>query len=96
MRGLSPDEVKELIEYIKQNNSWENLYKCLKQGRRVPKYYTICFDTRENDMWKIDFHQIIGDSYNIKDIVSFSTEAEYDLKTKIYEWLNEEKEKINE
>lgn len=47
-------------------------------------------------MWKIDFHQIIGDSYNINDIVSFRTEAGYDLKTKIYEWLDEEKEKINE
>lgn len=90
-RGLNQQEVKELVEYIKDNNSWYNLSECLQRGRKVPKYYTMEFDTRTNDMRRICFYQITGNGYRYKsnDEVIFRTENGYDLKQRIYNWLNE-------
>ena len=49
-RGLNQQEVQKLVEYIKNNNSWSNLYECHQRGRKVPKYYTMQYDTCTNDM----------------------------------------------
>ena len=89
MNGLNPQEVKELIEYIQENNSWEHLYDCCQKGRKVPKYYDMTFDTRTGDMWSIRFRQITGGGHNRKDKIFLRTENGYSLKDKIYEWLNE-------
>lgn len=90
-RGLNQQEVQELVGYIKENNSWYNLSECLQRGRKVPKYYTIQYDTRTNDMWRICFYQITGNGcrYKTNDEVVFRTENGYDLKQRIYDWLNE-------
>lgn len=90
-RGLNQQEVQELVEYIKENNSWYNLSKCIQRGRKVPKYYTMQYDTRTNNMWRICFYQISGKGYHYKpdEEVAFRTENDYDLKQRIYDWLNE-------
>lgn len=91
-RGLNQQEVQELVEYIKENNSWYNLSECLQRGRKVPKYYTMQYDTRTNDMWRICFYQISGKGchYKSDEEVVFRTENGYDLKQRIYDWLDEE------
>ena len=90
-RGLNQQEVQELVEYIKENNSWYNLSECIQCGRKVPKYYTMQFDTRTNNMWRICFYQISGKGCHYKpdEEVVFRTENDYDLKQRIYDWLNE-------
>ena len=89
--GLNQQEVKEHVEYIKENNSWYNLMKCHERGRKVPKYYTMKYDTRTNDMWMIEFYQISGRGCHYKpdETVTFRTENGYSLKERIYQWLDE-------
>ena len=88
--GLSPKEVEELILYIQQNNSWEKLYECSYERKRiVPKYFSMIVDTRTNDVWRIEFTDIVG----IKEHnVIMRTENGYNLKEKIYSWLNRKME----
>lgn len=80
-----------MLNILKNNNSWSNLYECHQRGRKVPKYYTMQYDTRTNDMYRICFYQITGNScrYKSNDEVVFRTENGYDLKQRIYDWLNE-------
>jgi len=93
MQGLNTEEVKALVAYIAQNNSWEHLYDSRKRKRKIPKYYTMTYDSRTNDMWRIEFNQIIGDDCKIDESVVFRTEKGCDLKTEIYNWLEERAEK---
>lgn len=86
MTGLNPQEVKELIEYIQENNSWDKLYATVHSGRKAVKYYNMCFDTRTGDMWQITFYQTMG--CGDKEVI-FRTDRGYNLKEKIYEWLDE-------
>lgn len=94
-KGLNSQEVSELIKYIQENNSWENMYKILHgdnpRNRRIIKYYEMVFDTRDGMMWKIIFSNIINGNPKECDKdgeVIFRTEAGYDLKQKIYDWLD--------
>lgn len=91
-QGLNQQEVKDLVEYIAENNSWNKLYECHQRGRKTPKYYTMSYDTRTNDMWRICFYEIIGGGHsgNRKEEVIFRTENGTDLKQRIYDWLDEE------
>ena len=91
--GLNQDEVKELIEYIQKNNSWENLTDCIKRKRKIPKYYKLFYDTRFGDAWAIEFYQVTGLDH--KEVVFIRTEQGKNLKEEIYKWLDEPVEKEN-
>ena len=90
-KGLNQQEVRELVEYIKENNSWYNLYETHARGRKAVKYYTMRYDTRTNDMWAIEFHEIsgVGFYYKPDDVIRIRTENDKDFKSEIYKWLDE-------
>lgn len=88
--GLNPQEVAELIQYINENNSWRHMYTLHQKDRKTPKYYNMQFDSRTGDMWAITFYSIVGGGFKGKEEVFIRTENGYNLKDKIYEWLNEE------
>lgn len=90
-RGLNQEEVNELVEYIRKNNSWYNLYHVHNSGRKAIKYYTFTYDTRTNEVWKVDFYEISGRGvcYKSDDHVIFRTEPNTNLKERIYQWLDE-------
>ena len=58
--GISFDEFKEIAEYIKEHNSWENMCKNFagELDQVIFKYYDVHVDTRTNDIWAITFRQI--------------------------------------
>lgn len=89
--GLTLDEVKELIEYIQKNNSWEHLSECLERNRKIPKYYRLLIDTRFGDVWGIEFYQITG--YGPEDKILIRTKNGTNLKEEIYKWLDEPRNK---
>lgn len=80
-QGLNPSEVVELIAYIQQNNSWENMTNVLNAKKPLIKYYQMFFDTRSGEMWKIKF-QIWNGEVEFRDSPTF--------KTDIYNYLNKE------
>lgn len=87
--GLNKEEVQKLLTYIEENNSWRNMYELHKKGRITPKYVTMRFDTRTGDMWAIIFSGCVGGkAKSSTEEIIFRTEQGYDLKTRIYEWLN--------
>jgi hypothetical protein len=88
--GLTPQELKDLLEYIQKNNSWDNMYEIISAHpkRKIIKYVRFSVDTRQGDIWCITFDNLIGAKENES---TFRTEKDYNLKDKIYEWLNEEK-----
>ena len=90
--GLNFNELKELLEYIKEKHSWENMYEIHSNHpkRKIIKYVRFSMDTRENDIWNIAFDGIQNNN-GINEVI-FRTEMNYNLKDKIYEWLKEEKQ----
>ena len=90
-KGLTPEEVAELMQYISKNNSWEHLHECSERGRKVPKYIDMYMDSRFGEVWCIKFRDIVCGGYTGPDEVIFRTERGYELKAKIYEWLDGEK-----
>jgi hypothetical protein len=89
-RGLNPEECAELIKYIQQNNSWENMYDIFERNRnvsrRIIKYYSLRFDTRTGDMWVI----IFGTGDNTHSIQMGPGEDHDAFKKKIYDYLDED------
>ena len=85
-KGLTPDQVKELMDYIQKNNSWANMYECHENGRKTPKYYSMSMrmnaDTRDGTVWSITFYSHDKD-------VTFRTGEGYNLLEKVYEFLDE-------
>lgn len=87
-KGLYPDEVSELMKYIQENNSWENMYNSVfEKNRVVPKYYELTVDTRTGTAWAVKFRQCVNGD---KDEITLRTEKGYLLKDKIYEFLDKE------
>ena len=84
-KGLNFKEVSELITYIQENNSWENMYE--NRNRKIIKYYKMFVDTRTGDVWKIEFYSITNKGHT-PDPMSFRTENGYNLKDAIYEYLD--------
>lgn len=41
-------DLKRLLDYIQENNSWEHMYQNIEKDRFCFKYIRICYDTREN------------------------------------------------
>lgn len=81
---MTTDDLKELLDYIMQNNSWKemNYYNC---RRKQPKYLDFklqfTLDTRDGIIFSITFRHSGEDK-------SFWVENKEDLK-KVYEWLDE-------
>lgn len=81
---MTPQELIELLEYIKENNSWLNMYDNCMRGNLVYKYVSFQFDTRDCKIWYIKFRQANEEH-------EFRTERGYDLKEKVYEFLNKKR-----
>lgn len=85
LNGLTIEEFAELAKYIQEHNSWDNLYDNMNSGCPVPKYYNVNMriDTRDGQIWKIEFDTLI----NCKEEKVVFTDAEADMKGRIYKWL---------
>lgn len=44
---MNYEDLTKILNYIQENNSWENMYKCQKQDRYAFKYVRVYIDTRE-------------------------------------------------
>lgn len=44
---MNSEELKELLDYIQENNSWEKMLDCMERNRQIFKYVRISYDTRE-------------------------------------------------
>lgn len=84
--GLSPQELMELMLYIQKNNSWAKMYQLHQIGRKTPKYIDFKMDSRTGDIWCVVFRR------GNEEIARFRTENGYNLKERVYEWLDEVKE----
>ena len=85
---MTPKQFAELLDYIKENNSWgDNMYEiCCERKRRAIKYVDAIYDSRDGTIWSVKFRsQTHG-----KD-KTFRIENENDIK-KVYEYLDEEVE----
>ena len=82
---MSPTKYAELLQFIKENNSWgADMYDiCQVRNRRAIKYVDASFDSRDGSIWRITFRQIVGH----KDIV-FLMDTPEDVD-KVYQFLNE-------
>lgn len=87
---MNSQQVKEFLDYIQANNSWECMIKGQLCGvkKRIIKYIRMNIDTRDGIMFSITitFDNIINNKGKEE---SFRIENEEDLK-KLYEWLEEE------
>lgn len=46
---MNTDDLKKTLDYIQENNSWENGPSVYDRGRYAFKYIDICYDTRSLD-----------------------------------------------
>lgn len=79
---MNQKELYDLLSYVRENNGWNTgMISRYKSGKRIVKYVSVNFDTRD------------GNSYYVKFWGGFEKEKEFrienssDLK-KVYEWLN--------
>ncbi|MEK4139623.1 hypothetical protein NST48_01510 [Paenibacillus sp. FSL M7-0547] len=79
-KGLTIEELSELLQYIEKHNSWKNNLK----AQRLIKYIDFSFDTRDCTVWKVNL-RLSGEG------TTFRTEAGYNLKDKVYEHLKGER-----
>lgn len=82
---MTPKQFSELLEYIKENNSWGiKMYEvCCERHRRAIKYVDAVFDSRDGTVWHLKFRS----PTHGKDR-EFRIENESDIK-KVYEYLDE-------
>ena len=87
---MNSQQVKEFLDYLQKNNSWEAMIhgQLTEIKRRVVKYVWMNIDTRDGIMFSITitFDNIIGNKGREE---SFRIENEKDLKG-LYSWLEEE------
>ena len=74
----------ELLEYIKENNSWRNLHEVHQRNRKAIKYVDASFDSRTGLIWCINFRSITGDD----DDIAFMVDNQYGIED-MYKWLEE-------
>jgi len=85
-------EQQELLDYFMANCSWENSYEHSMDNikhwetHRLIKYFKLIFDTRDNDLWSIEFY---GDSNIANTTFSFRLDDEKDIET-VYRFLKKE------
>lgn len=82
---MSPKQFAELLDYIKENNSWgEKMYEvCCERNRRAVKYVDAVFDSRDGTVWHLKFRSPTHGNDR-----EFRIENEEDIK-KVYEYLDE-------
>lgn len=82
---MTPKQFAELLDYIKENNSWgEKMYEInIERKRRAIKYVDAVFDSRDGTVWHLKFRS----PTHGKDR-DFRIENENDIK-KVYEYLDE-------
>ena len=79
---MNSQELKDLLDYIQKNNSWEHMAEAFDRDRYVFKYIDICYDTREGTstksypVWSITLRQsrnecITFQEDELKDIYKF-------------------------
>lgn len=84
---MNPKQLYNLLEYIMQNNSWQNLYEnACEKKRKCFKYLDLSFDTRDGHIWQIRFRE--DGAFNLAAEKTFKIESEDDVKA-IYEFLDE-------
>lgn len=79
---MNSEDLKNLIDYIMENNSQKEASYVLR-GRKQHKYVEFSLDTRNGAIFAVKFIAPRGDTK------SFYCETEEDLQ-KIYDWLDEE------
>lgn len=82
---MTPKQLRELLEYIKANNSWGvNMYDInMTRNRRAIKYVDACFDSRDGSVWSITFRSVTGCEDK-----TFRVENQNALND-VYKWLDE-------
>lgn len=85
---MTPKQFAELLDYIKENNSWgDKMYEvCCVRNRRSVKYVDAVFDSRDGTVWHITFRSSTCGENKV-----FRVENENDIK-KVYEYLDEKVE----
>lgn len=80
---MTPEQYIELLNYIQENNSWNNhMYEnACERHRILIKYVLSCLDTRDNTVWLIKLDPGSGDE------VAFRIENADDLKA-VYAFLD--------
>ena len=75
----------ELLEYIKENNSWgANMYEInCERNRKAIKYVDASFDSRTGDIWCVNFRSVTGEEDK-----AFRVDDQYGLAD-MYAWLEE-------
>lgn len=82
---MTPKQFAELLDYIRENNSWgEKMYEvCCVRHRRAIKYVDSVFDSRDGTVWHLTFR-----SPTRGEDKQFRIDNENDIK-KVYEYLDE-------
>ena len=84
---MTPKQLYELLEYIMENNSWQDLYtNACEKERKCFKYLDMSFDTRDGHIWQIRFRE--DGAFNLSTEKVFKIESEEDIKA-IYAYLDE-------
>ena len=85
---MTPKQFAELLDYIKENNSWGvNMYEiCCERKRRAIKYVDAIYDSRDGTIWQLKFRSPTHGKDKI-----FRIENENDIN-KVYKYLDEEVE----
>lgn len=63
---MNSEELKELLDYIQENNSWEKMYECLECDRYPFKYIRISYDTRETILGEHIWNIVLDDGKDSK------------------------------
>ncbi|MBQ8299504.1 MAG: hypothetical protein IJX99_06550 [Clostridia bacterium] len=63
---MNSEELKELLDYIQENNSWEKMCDCLDRDRYFFKYIRISYDTRETTLGEHVWHIILDNGKDSK------------------------------
>lgn len=89
---MNSQELKDLLDYIQKNNSWEYMSEAFDKDRYVFKYIDICYDTREgttakeHHVWSITLRQSNNE---------FITFQEDEIK-EIYKFLDKPMKEVSE
>lgn len=59
---MNSEELKELLDYIQENNSWEKMCECLDRDRYFFKYIRISYDTRKPSLGEHVWHIVLENS----------------------------------
>lgn len=78
---MTPEQLKDLLNYIQENNSWAKLGETVSRNRVAVKYVDSCFDTRTNDIFEIKLRCGLSEGKTFR----INSEADID---KIYKFLD--------